>query len=215
MPFALGNSHAKKLTAETILVEGDLLVAGHIKQAFKEENTEAQDHTTLKTTQTGKLEIGNHETRNTVKLMNFGPKVIFNYDFRFQANTIHTTNNSKNVRLTLLESHGLKIGDTITLRNVSGSEHNGITKEQLTGAFELKEADDELSNTLTITTEGTATQTSSITQFTVDISCNIYSTLDLHDDATTWVRSTTMPGSVIAPDGTRLNTALPPPSAVA
>ena len=74
MPFALGNSHAKKLTAETILVEGDLMVAGHIRQAFKEENTEHQDSTTLKTTQTGKLEIGNHETRNTVKFDEFWPK---------------------------------------------------------------------------------------------------------------------------------------------
>ena len=215
MPFALGNSHAKKLTAETILVEGDLMVAGHIRQAFKEENTEHQDSTTLKTTQTGKLEIGNHETRNTVKLMNFGPKVIFNYEFRFQANTIHTTNNSKNVRLTLLESHGLKIGDTITLRNVSGNEHNGITKEELTGKFEVKSVNHESSNSMTITTTGTATQTSSITQFTVDISCNVYSTLDLHDDATTWKRTTTMPGSVTTPNGTRLNTSLPPPSAVA
>ena len=46
MPFELANSHAKKLTAETILVEGDFMVAGHIRQAFKEKNTvtDPQDH---------------------------------------------------------------------------------------------------------------------------------------------------------------------------
>jgi len=107
MPLALGNSQAKKFVAETVLVEGDLLVAGEIKQAFKEQNTTHQDHTELKTTQTGTLEIGNHETRNTVFLHNFGPKISFSYNFKFQADTIHTTQGNGLVKLHIMEEHGL------------------------------------------------------------------------------------------------------------
>ena len=211
MPLALGNSQAKKFVAETVLVEGDLLVAGEIKQAFKEQNTTHQDHTELKTTQTGTLEIGNHETRNTVFLHSFGSKISFSYNFRFQADTIHTTEGNGIVKLHIMEEHGLEIGDTIHISNVSGVSHNGITVEHLTGSFTLEEG--AFTNGMVINTPGVATQSSSIAQFIADITCTVYSTLDLHNDPTTWVRSTAQPGTVIAPNGTRLNQAAPYPVA--
>lgn len=212
MPFALGNATAKKVTAEKVIVEGDLLVAGEIKQKFAEINTTPVDHTALKTTTTGTLEIGNHETRNSVALHNFGPKISFSYNFRFQANSISTTSGSGNVKLHLGETHNLQVGDTLHITNVSGTA-NGITVAQLTGSFVLQSGG--LADEFTISTTGTATQSSTIAQFTADISCVVYSTLDLHGDAVTWVRSTTVPGTVAAPNGTRLNEAAPYPYAVA
>ena len=217
MPFALGNSTANRITTQELMVTGDILCAGHVRQAFRDRNTEHQDHTELKNVQTGHIEIGNHETRNTVSLFNFGPKISFAYTFRFQADTIITTKDSKIVKLHLLDAHGLKDHDTITIHNVSGTEHNGITKEQLTGEFTLQT--DSFQQTfpdeILIETEGTATQSSSIVYFTADVTCTVYSTLDLHGDATTWTRSTTKPGTVLAPNGTRLNSAPPVTTAVA
>ena len=212
MPLALGNSNAKKIVAETVLVEGDLLVAGEIRQAFKTQNTTHKDHTELKTLQTGSLEIGNHETRNTVFLHNFGAKISFSYNFKFQADTIHTNEGIGLVKLHLLEEHGLQVGDTIHISNVSGVSHNGITVDNLTGSFTLEEGFQE-PNGMIINTTGKATQSSSIAQFIADISCTVYSTLDLHNDPTTWVRSTAQPGTVLAPNGTRLNEAAPYPVA--
>ena len=209
MPFALGNSHAKKLTAETVVIEGDLFVAGEIKQHFKEENTTPVDDTALKTTQTGTLEIGNHETRNTVKLHNFGPKISFSYNFRFQADSITTTSGSGLVKLHIVGDHDLNVGDTINVTNVSGTTHNGITVANLTGSYVLQSG--ALANEMFINTSGSASQSSSIAFFTADISCIVYSSLDLHGDATTWVRSTTVPGTVATPNGTRLNEAAPYP----
>ena len=212
MPFALGNSHAKKLTAETVVIEGDLFVAGEIKQHFKEENRSPVDHTALKTTQTGTLEIGNHETRNTVKLHNFGPKISFSYNFRLQADSITTTSGSGLVKLhigELASAIGLGVGDTIHVSSVSGTVHNGITAADMTGSFVLQSGG--LANQMCINTSGSASQSSTIAFFTADISCVVYSSLDLHGDATTWVRETTVPGTIATPNGTRLNEPVPYP----
>ena len=110
-----------------------------------------------------------------------------------------------------MEEHGLEIGDTIHISNVSGVSHNGITVENLTGSFTLEEG--AFTNGMVINTPGVATQSSSIAQFIADITCTVYSTLDLHNDPTTWVRSTAQPGTVLAPNGTRLNEAAPYPVA--
>ena len=206
MPQALGNSYAKKLRADELHVDGDILVTGHVRQAFRGQNITHLDHPDLMMTQTGTLEIGNHETRNTVKLTNFGPRVSFSYVFHFQSDLITTTQDSAEVKIDLLEVHSLRVGDAIEIRDVTG-EWNGITAAQLTGTFILKPGM-AFANQIIIDSTGIANQSSTISQFRSNIDCTVYSTLNLHGDANVWERSTTQPGTVLTPDGTRLNEAV-------
>ena len=141
--------------------------------------------------QTSSLSLGDHGTRNNVQMKQIGSILYYEYTKHLQGVSIETTLNSADVLITCAECHGLSVGDTVNVENITGMPFSGIYAADIQGSFILQSGTTTTDIAITAL-GGNATQSASHT-ITANVNCTIYKSLDMASSAVSFTRTTLVP----------------------